>query len=279
MFVYQCEDSLEGIFTAIYNVYEDRHTPEETRLSLGDELLLFAEYVPVTPDLEKAEKVIRTLKRQFGEEDYYRICLALAAPDAEKAQAVYQTIAAGLAGKCRPEHMLDNLADQYVHHTFSLWRGARREYDHLRGFLRFEELGEGILYARISPKNHLLTFLMSHFADRFPAENFVIQDVGRKLWGIHPAVSAENRENGWYVAQLGEDSEAFYAMERLSNMERSEKERACQQLFGYFCQKIAIRERRNLELQRNMLPLRFREYMTEFQKNLSGMDGKPASDI
>lgn len=279
MFVYQCEDSLEGIFTAIYNVYEDRRRPEETRLSLGDELWLFAEYIPVAPDREKGDRVIRTLKRQFGEEDYYRICMALAAPDAKKAQAVYQTVAGGLARRCPPGHLLDNLADEYVHLTFSLWRGARREYDHLRGFLRFEELEKDVLYARISPGNHLLTFLMTHFADRFPMENFMIQDVGRKILGIHPAGSAADGENGWYLVRFGEDSEEPEVLKRVLSTERSDKELAYQQLFGYFCQKIAIRERENPKLQRNMLPLRCREYMTEFQRNLSATDKQTVFDI
>ena len=76
MVVYQCEDSLEGIFTAIYNAYEDKNKPEDTRVSLTDDLLLFAKYVPVTVDKTKALKVMNTIKRRFGEDDYWRICLA-----------------------------------------------------------------------------------------------------------------------------------------------------------------------------------------------------------
>ena len=92
MIVYRCEDSLEGIFTAIYNIYEDRCRPEDTRISLTEELLLFARYVPVTVDKQKALKVIHTLKRRFGEEDYRKICFALASPDEEKAQAIYRIL-------------------------------------------------------------------------------------------------------------------------------------------------------------------------------------------
>ena len=46
----------------------------------------------------------------------------------------------------------------------------------------------------------------------------------------------------------------------------SEKEEKYRELFKHFCHKIAIKERKNLELQRNHLPLRYREYMTEFAK-------------
>lgn len=252
MVVYQCEDSLEGIFTAIYNAYEDKNKPEDTRISLTDELLLFARYVQVTVDKNKALKVMNTLKRKFGEEDYMKVCLALSSPDEDKAQAIYKTIAAGLSTHCTRGHLFDNLADDSVHKVFSLARAGNNELCHLRGFVRFQELENGVLYSKISPKNNILTFLMPHFADRLPMENFMIYDAGRNLFGIHPKGEA------WYLMQ---DSNYYMNEEKVCV---SERELAYQELFRYFCHKIAIKERRNLELQRNMLPLRFREYMMEF---------------
>ncbi len=333
MTVYQCEDSMESVFTAVYRAYEEKRPPEEVSLSMTDEPMLFAEFIPVEPDRERTRKVVSTLWRNFGEDDYLKICMALAAPDPEKGQAVYRTIVHGLRDKCRQGHLFDDLKDDYVRKTFELARGVLREYDHQRGFLRFKEVeliqdcrnvaedpggelwGEfslcadagasreagarSVLYARIGPKNHLLTFLMPHFADRFPGENFIIYDESRKIIGIHPAEGREEekgetsgtgkgegirkeqceRKGGsfrgssgdaageqkpmtWYLASCGD---GFTALDGLRS---SGRELAYQELFTYFCLKIAIRERRNLELQRNMLPLRFREYMTEFQKNM-----------
>ena len=252
MVVYQCEDSLEGIFTAIYNTYEDKNKPTDVRISLTDELLLFAKYVQVETDNNKALKVMNTLKRRFGEEDYMKICFALSSSDEDKAQVIYKTVAAGLAANCSPGHLCDNLADDSVHKVFSLYRAANNEFLHLRGFVRFQELDNGVLYSKIGPKNNVLTFLMPHFADRFPSENFMLYDAGRNLFGIHPA------GKDWYLVQ---DSNYYMNEEKLR---MSDGENAYRELFRYFCHKIAIKERRNLELQRNMLPLRFQEYMIEF---------------
>ena len=55
------------------------------------------------------------------------------------------------------------------------------------------------------------------------------------------------------------------AEKRLGEIGLSEKELQYQALFRSFCHAITIEGRRNAELQRNMLPLRFREYMFEFQ--------------
>lgn len=247
MIVYRCQDSLEGVFTGIYNVYEDRVSPQEAYLSLNREPLLFSQDREVKPDPVKTRKVTRTILRKFGPENFEALCLALSSPEEEKGQAVLQTVAKGLErGVCRG-HLLDNLADQNVNLCHKLARGAGRENCHLRGFVRFEELENQILYARIEPKNNLLTFLMPHFSDRFPGENFAIYDVGRELFGLHPA------GKNWYLMQ-GEEPETAGSA--------GEEEYA--RLFRHFCSHIAIAERKNLCLQRNLLPLRFREYMTEF---------------
>ncbi len=252
MIVYQCEDSLEGIFTAIYNAYEERRDHADTRISVQEEYLLFAEYVPVITDVDKALKVINTIKRQFGEDNYWQICQALASEDSEKAQAVYQTIVMGLANKVKGGHLLDNLANDAVHKVFTLARATNNEFLHLRGFVRFQELKNEILYAKITPKNDVLSSLMPHFADRFPQENFMLHDENRGVFGIHPA----GKE--WYVVRNAdfEDVNIFHQL--------SEEEENYQRLFQYFCQTIAIKERKNLDLQRNMLPFRFRENMVEF---------------
>lgn len=252
MIVYQCENSLEGVLTAIYQAYEEKCDHADTRISLEEEAFLFAEYRPVVTDAEKARKVTRTLLRRFGEEDYQQLCLCLTSSDARRGQAVYQTVVKGLALRCGKGHLFDQLADADVHLAFSLARNAGRELHHLMGFLRFQELEEGILYARFCPKNDLLPFLMPHFADRFPLENFLVLDEQRNLFGVHPA------GKDWFLLR----NEQLAAGEE--NFRTSARELRMEELFRYFCKTIAIGERRNPKLQQNMLPLRFREYMVEF---------------
>ncbi|MCM1540698.1 MAG: TIGR03915 family putative DNA repair protein [Blautia sp.] len=251
MTVYRCEDSLESIFTAIYLAYEEKRDHMDTCISLTEEPILFAEDVYVMPNREKMNKVMRSLYRIFGEDDYMRLCLALASQDEGKAQAVYRTVVDGLSARRGAGHLFDNLANNEVHHAFALARMAGRELDHLREFLRFQELENGVLYAKIDPGNNVVAFLMPHFSDRLPQENFMIQDERRGIYAIHPAGKQ------WYLFYGGgkEDDPAF----RISAQERE-----YQELFQYFCHKIAIEERKNLKLQQNMLPLKFRKNMTEF---------------
>ena len=251
MIVYRCEDTAESVFTAIYQAYEEKRDHRETYLSLTDDPMLFAEAIEVRADPVKSRKVINTLNRRFGGENSLQLSMALASEEADKAQAVYRTVAAGLAGNCRPGHLFDNLADDYIHRAFALARGVSTETGHQKQFLRFQELENKVLYSCIGPKNDVLVFLMPHFADRLPIENFMIYDEKRNLFGIHPAGGS------WYLLR-GEEAD------RPSGIVYSEDEIRYQELFRQFCHTIAIRERKNPKLQQSMLPLRFRKYMVEF---------------
>ena len=126
----------------------------------------------------------------------------------------------------------------------------------MKQFLRFRELERGILYAENQPKNHVLPYLMVHFADRFPQEDFAIRDIGRGLLGVHPAGGE------WYLTDSRE------LLEALGQAALSSREMAYEELFCWFCHKIAIKERRNISLQNQMMPKRFQKYTIEFAKDL-----------
>lgn len=250
--IYICENSLEGIFSGIYRAYQEKAEPESTELTVGEieNYRLFAQYFTVAAREEHAGKVARTVLREFGTDTYLDISKALAAQDGEKANAVYRTVAYGLRHKCG-NRLMGNLKDPYIHKVFELSRSTNYEILHMKQFLRFHELDNGMLFARIGPKCNILTFIAPHFADRLPLENFVIYDEKRGLFAVHPA----GKE--WFLA-AGED------YDRTVSERYSDRETEYQALFRHFCHSIAIEERRNTNLQRQMLPIRFREYMNDF---------------
>lgn len=247
-----CEDSLEGIFTAIYDAYAMREGHEHIHVQVGEEdhYRLFASYLYSRSDPVKTDKVVRTLKNRLGEEVYLTICRAAASFYPDKGEAVYRTVVDGItAGNGR--HTMDNLINPHVARTFELARRTANEAHHEIEFLRFQELKQGILYAKIGPENNVVAFIMPHFADRLAPENFMIHDEKRGLFGVHPA------GKGWYLVSGVEKV-------REEALRWSEKEMKCQELFTLFHETIAIHERRNKRLQQQMLPLRFQDYMVEF---------------
>lgn len=268
--ILQCENSFVGILTGIYEAYALRIPHQRISLQIEEEenLCLFTEYKKVEADVLKAEKVSNTLRKRFGEQDYYTICLALASFSEKKAQAVYKTVVWGLSAGGR-KNVLGHLANDNVRTVMELGRQAENELHHLQGFLRFHELEGGILYAVMHPKSDIIVPLAEHFADRLPMEDFLIFDEGRNQYAVHPAgkewfiIQDERIMQGEGMIQ-GENAEVLREDE--TRMQPSADDEYYQELFCRFCHTISIEARKNLKLQQNMLPLRFRPYMVEFAK-------------
>lgn len=249
-----CEDSLEGIFTAVYTAYEKHYVPQQTAIQVSEQgdLHLFASYEYVANDREKSEKVLRTLRKRFGEEGLLTFCYALASAQEDKATHVYRTIAKGLR-LLHPAEIFDRHADPDAGRVERLRINTWHELHHLYGFLRFRELENGVLFSEIEPKNDVLLFLAEHFADRLPEEHFMICDVKRGVLAVHEA------KKPWFLAMAPQPA--------ILQMADCSEEKTYQELFRHFCHKIAIKERQNETLQNGLLPFRFRPYMTEFQES------------
>lgn len=260
MKVLVCENSIDGIFSGIYRAYDSRYGHNSIRLTTLDVLdgyELFCEYeeVPVNP--ENSRKVADTLHNRMGQEVYSEICHAINAYEAEKdkrkniskAEAVYKTVVLGLSME-QSSKILNYLGNPYVARVFQLARSAGNEAHHLLGFLRFSELENGTLFARIHPRNNVLTVLAEHFTDRLPMENFIIYDENRKTAALH------KKDSGYLLAEVPDADEEF--MNRFSD-----KEKEYRQLWLEFFHSIAIEARKNPRLQRQNIPRRFRQDTVE----------------
>lgn len=248
-----CEPSPEGIFSAVYYAYKNKLNPNITMVKIKeiDNYELFAEYIHIKTDLEQAYKVDKTIEKRFDNISYSYIWYALYSYMLEKGDAVYHTIARGLAGAYKGR-LVNYLQDPYVLTVSKMRQNVWCEAHHYMGFVRFQELQNGILYSEIEPKNHILPVIAEHFADRFPKENFMIRDKGRNWYIIHEA--------GKEIVFHQEEAISLKVIEDMLSKEEME----IQELFRIFHKSIAIKERTNLELQRQLLPLRFRAEMTEF---------------
>lgn len=248
-----CQDSVEGITTGIYEAYEQKLDLQNVRLELKEacSISLFATYIDVKPSTEKSEKVLRTIRRIYGEEDYEAFFFLLYSCDIDKAQAAFCTIREAL--RFHSKRLFRELTDSYVQLGLKLSKNTWREAHHYMGFTRFSQIEDSFLYAKVSPKSHILLFIMEHFSDRLPMENFLIHDEKRHLLGVHM------RGQQWFI-----QSEDSFPKEILQLKTMAEED-FYEELFCAFCKSIAIDKRRNLSLQRQLLPLRFRENMTEFK--------------
>lgn len=260
MYVFVCEDSLEGIFTGVYDACASKLGHRNIRLITGEpeNYELFSEYIYVTPSDEKTKKVINTITSRFGMQFYESIYQAAmsgatrSAKKMDKADAIYETIMLALA--CGDgQKVLLSLGEPCVYRIFELCRATNNEaYRHLE-ILRFSELENGVLFATIHPKDYVLPYIAEHFTDRLPMENFMIYDETHQLVIVHKA--GKN-----YMLADATDLD-LDKIKRYSNDELEYRK-----LWLTFFDHIAIDSRKNSRLQMQHMPKRYWADAVEFAR-------------
>ena len=254
--IYVCNNNIEGIFTAVYDIFSDVSKHEAShdfcKIIVGEigNFELFSEYIDVVTDASKALKVTRKICDTFGFEAYEYFLYAASCDDDEKANAIYKSILTGF--RTHAGFKLVNMwTNPFIATVNELSRMARNEYGSWREFLQFHELDNGTLFSRIAPKCDILMFLSSHFENRFPNENFMIYDEIRDKYLVH-----EKQKKCIVVIGNGidPDEESMF----------STADKAYDELFKLFTKTIAIKERQNLALQQQLMPLRIQKYKIEF---------------
>ena len=240
--------------TGVYDAYASRLGYENVKLQMEEEMdrELFAEYVEVEPDPEKSEKVLRTIRRELGLEAHERICQAAASWDKRKANAIFKTIVLGLHLP-KKQNVMNCQTKDYVCTVIDLAKKTWNEVHRFMGFVRFTELAGGILYADIKPENEVLPLIAPHFANRYPEENWIIYDERRDKFAIHRA------GKGWMIL---EDMKIAEEVRSQLSMEEDDY----RAMWKAFTKSIAIEARKNERLQKQLLPLKFRDKMSEFKE-------------
>lgn len=271
--VYICSDTVTGIFSGIYDAWKEKDAREEKAVGKDVwkgkdeaevcgiaiagkvEQELFCEYVEVEEDGHKAEAVEKLIRRHLGAQAYWDIYHAVLSEDPDKGDAILGTM---LAARKIPDStkIMEHLSHPQVEKVFELSRKVGGEAHNLKGFVRFRELANGVLYSRVTPKAQVLTCLAPHFADRLPQENWMIHDAVHGMYVVHEA--------GKQWVLVWDDRGDLIEGDPIGVGRVSEKEREYAGLWKVFCDTIAIESRKNARCQLQHLPLRYRPNMVEF---------------
>lgn len=247
--VYICENSTAGIFTGIYDAWAAQYGHDNNQILVEepDNFELFSKFIYVETDMEKAEKVTRTIQKKISKDAYVAVFHATLSKDKMKADTIYRFL---IFGFVMGKRVVEHLSNPYVDHLFKMDLNVKREMYHYEGFLRFVKMGNDVLWGRFRPENDLLIFMAEHFADRLPQENWLIYDERRIKAAIHRAGS------DWVIVEN-------YPLHLDQDLNQLEEQDEFLNLWKKFVDTIAIKERTNEKLQLNMLPNRFREFMPE----------------
>lgn len=253
MKIYTCQDRLTDIMTCIYDAWSEALKVGHNQIQLKKEPVyqqtMFDEYIHVDGDSSKAEKVIRSIRRDISDTAYLNVYYASLSADENALQAIYDFLRVGFAVG---SHVLEQYTNPYVMKLLEIRRRVSNEAHHFREFARFQSLNSRVYVCHLEPKNDVIILVGTHFADRMPSEHWMIIDDTRKTACVH----VKDGEN--YLRYLTDKE-----FETLRLTESYEDEYT--DMWKTFFHTISIKQRENYICQRNLFPVWKRKHAVEFK--------------
>lgn len=242
--------------SVVYAVYYDKLSPTSIQID-GREQLSLGDLRRIETDDEKAARVFTAIRKKISPDAAYHVYYAFLSDDERRFLPMLKYIQLGFA----VGHMVDShLHESFVRDVRDFYRQVGREAHLLFGFCRFAETKQGVFYCPVTPKNDVLVLLAEHFVERLMDQAWVIHDKRRKKAAIYDG-------KAYVITDVPEDAKFSYAA----------GEEETQELWVMFFNTLAIKERKNKKLQRQLLPLYFRGNMTEFVEKSEKKNGSNTS--
>lgn len=247
MTLYRYENSFEGFLCAVATCLEQGDwCPGFTRENAGNPGLFDAKICEVVTVRETALAFRKRFVSAVSPEAFATARYAFYSEKTGIELLVWQYIKLGLEVGWKLAGMLT------VEPVCSVNRSARHvshEAHKFKGFVRFQEVVSGFLYARIEPEADILTLIAPHFVERVGDRPWMIHDLRRNQAAVYDMKS-------WRMVKDVE-------LTAEPDVTSSEHEYAA--LWQRYFQRHAIAERHNLKLQQKHVPLRYRKHLTEFE--------------
>ncbi len=230
----------------IYAFYYEKLLPSRIVCDKFFQQSLEAEYVTVALDVDKAKTVAKAIRKKISYDCYETLYLAFLNANENRYIDLLNYVVAGFKIGADIERYAKW---DFVLRTYAYAKRVFGEAHLFKGFLRFKDTRQGVLYAEIEPENNVLPIVADHFCSRLINEKWMIHDTKRCIAAIYDGVALEMHEVPAKAdVSLTDDEEYF------------------QGLWQAFFNQIAIKERVSRKRQRGVVPIKYRKNMIEFGK-------------
>lgn len=234
------DGSFEGFLTLVHDYYYK--SLQITQISKKFSGMLFDE-IEILTDERKAQKVLKAIKNKLLTKDFNTIKNIFLCDTKEFETHLLSYIILGF----KNAKNLKNINHPSVFFINELEKEYFRVVHRMKGFIRFEEVEDGTLYTKIDTKFNILYYLGKHFINRLGSCEFIIHDIKREYAFVH---SKEQTQ----ILHVDSYEKPTY----------SKDEEHFQRLWKVFFQSVTIQSRENKKLQQQLVPLIYREHMSEF---------------
>lgn len=244
MKVFLHEQTFEGLLSAIYDAYYSYVKPDAIYSKLVYEENLIDEVVIIKSDSVKFEKVYTAIKNKISNECLNKIYYVFLSEMKESSNMIYNYVRMGFKlGKNVDLHKNNDI----VLNMDKISKKVSYERHRFTGFTRFKEINN-ILYSSINPDFNILPILGNHFKNRLSNEYFIIEDVKRDMALIY-------NKKDYYLSKLSKTQKNIL----VNTPDKGDYEDLWKQYF----ESVNIKERKNLRLQKRMMPKIYWDHITE----------------
>lgn len=243
---YLYDGSFDGLLTAYFYAYKDADVYGIYRQTdYQPDLLSHPLTIPAQND--KAQRIMHSVQQNlsvYTMQNLYLLYLS-ELPDCDLLGLQYLRL-------CFSKGRSINHAKHHpvIRQVDDVRRKVMHEYDHMKGFLRFQKIDNQLFYARFAPDHNQLPLLISHLERRFSDQKMIVHDEKRNcamLYNLeHSIIIPFTKEQATQLLQNRQDDTIH--------------------LFRQYFQTINIPERENLRQQAAFMPHRYRKYMPETQQ-------------
>lgn len=242
------DGSFEGLLTALYEYY-DRKPEHATLVSERDYMpSLLDEVCTVSTDADKAARVWKGLQSKIGKDGQLRFYMAYLSEQAQAFEALFRM---GRYVFDQPKGAVWNFGHPDVLAVSRIAKSVSRERHRMKAFVRFQELSDGMFYARVAPDFNVLPLISEFFKNRYASQRWLIYDT-RRHYGIYydlntvAHVALEPEAEQPVSNSLMHDSEPLYAL-----------------LWADYFKSTNIPARKNTKLHLRHVPKRYWAFLTE----------------
>lgn len=243
MKIFTIENDIDGILSALYVSYTEKIVPDFVEDVSVFQPRFDGAIINVKTNLLNADRVKKALFKYGGDDIIYQMKICLMCKEHTALLHAFNYGYTTLKYRTDVSEMLSNKAVSDFSFTV---QKVLHERHILTGMIRFRESINGVLYAKFSPDNDVVTLIAPHFLKRLGRIPFILHDISRNKICISDGTSIKTDFT-----------------DLPANFTPAENEKKVSELWRKYYGSVNIKERKNPRLQDAFFPRRYRKYCYE----------------
>ena len=251
MSTYIYDGTFEGLFSAIFEVYDRKDADVNILSDLRRQDNLFGETIIIHTDKINSDRVLRGLKKKISKDSMTKLYLTFCSEYPVMENKILSFVRYVFSNTGSVENNYANDAVRFIHDAA---KKVHREKHRMEAFVRFKQTRDDLYYAIVAPDFNVLPLISLHFTKRYADQRWMIYDEKRKYGLFYDLHSTQMIEVDFvdHANYVGSVAEIF-----------DETETLYQDLWRNYFDSVNIKARKNPKLHIRHMPKRYWRNLVE----------------